>query len=77
MMRFLGLAAIFCIGLSSCSKNPQSTEFRVGLVTPGPFADAAWNSGAYAGLQQIHDSLAVPISHVEACLLYTSPSPRD
>ncbi|MBK7923092.1 MAG: BMP family protein [Gemmatimonadetes bacterium] len=66
MMRFLGLAAIFCIGLSSCSKNPQSTEFRVGLVTPGSIADAAWNSGAYAGLQQIHDSLAVPISHVEA-----------
>ena len=66
MMRFLGLAAIFCIGLSSCSKNPQSTEFRVGLVTPGSIADAAWNSGAYAGLQQFHDSLAVPISHVEA-----------
>jgi basic membrane lipoprotein Med (substrate-binding protein (PBP1-ABC) superfamily) len=29
-------------------------------------ADAAWNSGAYAGLQQVHDSLGVSVSHVEA-----------
>jgi basic membrane lipoprotein Med (substrate-binding protein (PBP1-ABC) superfamily) len=29
-------------------------------------ADAAWNSGAFAGLGQIHDSLDVPVSHVEA-----------
>ena len=36
------------------------------LITPGSIADAAWNSGAYAGLQQIHDSLHVPVSHVEA-----------
>lgn len=66
MMRFLARAAVLCIAISSCSKNPQSTEFRVGLVTPGSIADAAWNSGAYTGLQQIHDSLAVPVSHVEA-----------
>jgi basic membrane protein A and related proteins len=39
---------------------------RVGLVTPGSVADAAWNSGAYQGLQRIHDSLGVAISHVEA-----------
>jgi basic membrane lipoprotein Med (substrate-binding protein (PBP1-ABC) superfamily) len=39
---------------------------RVGLVTPGSVADAAWNSAAYQGLQRIHDSLGVQISHVEA-----------
>ena len=39
---------------------------RVGLITPGSVADAAWNFGAYAGLQQIHDSLKLAISHVEA-----------
>lgn len=39
---------------------------RVGLVTPGSIADAAWNSGAYQGLQRIRDSLGVSISHVEA-----------
>jgi basic membrane protein A and related proteins len=39
---------------------------RVGLVTPGSIADAAWNSGAYQGLQQIADSLGVTVSHVEA-----------
>jgi basic membrane lipoprotein Med (substrate-binding protein (PBP1-ABC) superfamily) len=38
----------------------------VALVTPGSIADAAWNSGAYTGLVQIHDSLGVPVSHVEA-----------
>jgi basic membrane lipoprotein Med (substrate-binding protein (PBP1-ABC) superfamily) len=35
-------------------------------VTPGSIADAAWNSGAFRGLQLIRDSLNVPISHVEA-----------
>jgi basic membrane lipoprotein Med (substrate-binding protein (PBP1-ABC) superfamily) len=39
---------------------------RVGLITPGSVADAAWNSAAYQGLQRIHDSLGVHISHVEA-----------
>jgi basic membrane lipoprotein Med (substrate-binding protein (PBP1-ABC) superfamily) len=29
-------------------------------------ADAAWNAGAYAGLNLIRDSLGVPVSHVEA-----------
>jgi basic membrane protein A len=35
-------------------------------VTPGSIADAAWNSGAYLGLQRIRDSLDLPVSHVEA-----------
>jgi basic membrane protein A len=39
---------------------------RVGLVTPGSIADAAWNSGAYQGLQRIRDSLGVSVSQVEA-----------
>ena len=39
---------------------------RVGLITPGSVADAAWNSGAYQGLQQIRDSLGLAVSHVEA-----------
>lgn len=36
------------------------------LVTPGSVTDAAWNSGAYAGLIRIRDSLQVHISHIEA-----------
>lgn len=39
---------------------------KVGLITPGSVADAAWNSAAYQGLQRIHDSLDVATSHVEA-----------
>jgi basic membrane lipoprotein Med (substrate-binding protein (PBP1-ABC) superfamily) len=38
----------------------------VALVTPGSVADAAWNEGAYRGLQAIRDSLQVEVSHVEA-----------
>ncbi len=39
---------------------------RVGLITPGSIADAAWNSGAYKGLLEIRDSLGVRVSQVEA-----------
>jgi len=39
---------------------------RVGLVTPGSITDAAWNSGAYTGLQKIHDSLGIYTSQIEA-----------
>lgn len=39
---------------------------RVALITPGSIADAAWNSGAYRGLQAIHDTLGLEVSHVEA-----------
>lgn len=35
-------------------------------MTPGSIADAAWNSGAYAGLLAIRDSLGAQISQVEA-----------
>jgi len=49
-----------------CARPPAQTGVRVGLITPGSIADAAWNSGAYAGLQRIHDSLGLAVSHVEA-----------
>jgi basic membrane protein A and related proteins len=51
---------------TACSKPAEVAGIRVGLITPGSVADAAWNSGAYAGLQRIHDSLGLSISHVEA-----------
>jgi basic membrane protein A and related proteins len=57
--------AVFIVALASCSPN-HPTGIRVGLVTPGSVADAAWNSWAYQGLLRIHDSLGLPISHVEA-----------
>jgi len=50
-----------------CGRNDQDpTAVRVALITPGSVADAAWNAGAYRGLQLIHDSLGLPVSHVEA-----------
>lgn len=53
--------------LAACGKAPPAPAgLRVGLITPGSVTDAAWNSGAYKGLQWIHDSLDVPVSHVEA-----------
>lgn len=39
---------------------------RIALVTPGSINDAAWNAGAWQGLQQLGDSLGVETSHVEA-----------
>lgn len=52
--------------LIACARPARAAGLRVGLITPGSIADAAWNSGAYAGLRQIHDSLGLPVSHVEA-----------
>ncbi len=55
------------LALAACTRAPATPEgFRVGLVTPGSITDAAWNSGAYHGLEAIRDSLGVPVSHVEA-----------
>jgi basic membrane lipoprotein Med (substrate-binding protein (PBP1-ABC) superfamily) len=58
------LTALFVAGCGRRSEAPAS--FRVGLITPGSIADAAWNAGAYAGLQLIKDSLGVAVSHQEA-----------
>ena len=60
------LFAVMTVLLVSCSKAPNSGIFRVALVTPGSVSDAAWNSGAYAGLMFIRDSLQAGVSQVEA-----------
>jgi basic membrane lipoprotein Med (substrate-binding protein (PBP1-ABC) superfamily) len=53
--------------LGACTRNPATPDgLRVGLITPGSITDAAWNSGAFHGLEAIRDSLGVPVSHVEA-----------
>ncbi len=52
--------------LLACATKQPSSSFRVGLVTPGSISDAAWNSGAFAGLQRIRDSLGAQISQIEA-----------
>jgi basic membrane protein A len=55
------------LALAACTQAPATPAgFRVGLITPGSITDAAWNSGAYRGLEAIHDSLGVLVSHVEA-----------
>jgi basic membrane lipoprotein Med (substrate-binding protein (PBP1-ABC) superfamily) len=52
--------------LAGCGGPPRPAGFRVALITPGSIADAAWNEGAYRGLEVIRDSLQVAVSHVEA-----------
>lgn len=60
------LSWLSCL-LAACARNPEGpSAFHVALITPGSIADAAWNSGAYAGLLQIRDSAGAVISHVEA-----------
>jgi basic membrane lipoprotein Med (substrate-binding protein (PBP1-ABC) superfamily) len=54
------------LSFGGCARESADPILRVGLVTPGSVADAAWNSGAFEGLQQIRDSLGLAISHVEA-----------
>ena len=65
-MRFKWHYAVIMLCFAGCARKPAQAGLRVGLITPGSIADAAWNSGAYAGLQRIHDSLGLPVSHVEA-----------
>lgn len=65
----VSLQAILVLSLlwiGGCSARDSTGEFRVGLVTPGSIADAAWNSGAFQGLEMIRDSMGVAVSHVEA-----------
>ncbi len=62
-MLFIGLLSV------GCGRKPDAASsglFRVALVTPGSVADAAWNAGAYQGLQQIRDSLGAAVSNIEA-----------
>jgi len=58
------LAAMVLAGCRPASSKPSG--FRVALITPGSIADAAWNAGAYAGLQLVKDSLGAEVSHQEA-----------
>jgi len=60
------LYGVAVLSLFGCFRPAPTSGLRVGLITPGSIADAAWNSGAYAGLQRIHDSLGLAVSHVEA-----------
>ena len=60
------LLTVGTLTLLACSKTPTRQGLRVALVTPGSVADAAWNSGAYAGLLMLRDSLSAEISNVEA-----------
>jgi basic membrane protein A and related proteins len=65
--RISRFSLVLVIALAACGSKPKAAgAFRVGLITPGSIADAAWNSGAYAGLNVIRDSLHVEVSHVEA-----------
>ena len=61
------------MSLVACAPPAKPPGPRVGLVTPGSIADAAWNSGAFEGLQRIRDSLGMAVSHVEA----RTPSEQD
>ena len=49
----------------SAATTAQPAGFRVALLTPGPITDQSWNTGAYVGLKQIHDSLGAAISHIQ------------
>jgi basic membrane lipoprotein Med (substrate-binding protein (PBP1-ABC) superfamily) len=66
-MRRLALLAMVLAGCTRrASPGHSPTGFEVALITPGSVADAAWNAGAYQGLQQLRDSLGAAISNVEA-----------
>jgi basic membrane lipoprotein Med (substrate-binding protein (PBP1-ABC) superfamily) len=54
------------VSILACQGQSKASGSRVGLITPGSIADAAWNSGAWDGLRLIRDSLGLPVSHVEA-----------
>ncbi len=63
----LCLVGVAIVPTGSCRGGPAPPGgVRVGLITPGSTADAAWNSGAYRGLLAIRDSLGARISQVEA-----------
>lgn len=64
-MRTAALAMLL-IGVACGGPGKKADTLRVGLITPGSITDAAWNSGAYKGLEAIRDSLGLDISHVEA-----------
>ena len=64
----LWLVTVGAVFLAGCQKPRDSAPhgFRAALITPGSVTDAAWNSGAYAGIRALHDSLGMEVSNVEA-----------
>ena len=68
LMRVKWSFAVVILSVVACAKrnNPERHAFRAALITPGSITDAAWNSGAYAGLRALHDSLDAEVSNVEA-----------
>lgn len=67
-MRVKWLLPVVILSAIGCAKRgtPERSGFRAALITPGSITDAAWNSGAYAGLRALHDSLGAEVSNVEA-----------
>jgi basic membrane protein A and related proteins len=71
---FRGLVGRLCILtvgtllLAGCQERAPAGPhgLRAALITPGSITDAAWNSGAYAGIRALHDSLGMEVSNVEA-----------
>jgi basic membrane protein A len=57
------------VGIASCTspskKPPDSSSFRVALLTPGPVSDAGWNAAAFDGLQLIKAKLGAEIALVQ------------
>lgn len=64
--RSAGWVATLLLAAGCGGRAAAPAGFRVALITPGSVADAAWNSGAFAGLNLIRDSLHAEVSHVEA-----------
>jgi len=62
-------SVLFAFTILSSSSDQSSLgrpeSFKVTLLTPGPFSNQSWNSGAYEGLIQIRDSLSAKISHIQ------------
>src|SRR6476659_9594030 len=64
------LAALLVTGiLSACTRHPSdspnSSQFRVALLTPGPVSDAGWNAAAFDGLQLIKEKLGAETALVQ------------
>jgi basic membrane lipoprotein Med (substrate-binding protein (PBP1-ABC) superfamily) len=66
LRRALVLVALLLGACHRSRVHATSSAFKVALITPGSIADAAWNAGAYQGLQQIKNSLGAAISNIEA-----------
>lgn len=61
----LGLSAAASILLIGCSKpsSPDTSTFKVALLTTGPINDGGWNQAAYEGLTKIKTDLGAEVSN--------------